>query len=99
MGSSAAAAGALVGAFGIRVVRLAMVEPAIDVLLVAGTAVLAQTLPHAALHEPYRVLDELHGRAEGGRGRVEVEVGAGTEGGRAVEVGVYTWVGGVRLWA
>ena len=52
----------------------AVTESKVDLALaLAGRAVLAQALPHAALHEPYGVLDELHRGAEDGQiGRAHV---------------------------
>ena len=90
----------LVIALGVRVVVDAAVEPEVDLALaLAGRAVLAPALAHAAAHEPYGVLDELHRRAEDGRGerRVGGARRARSEVRRAVEVGVDARVGRVRV--
>jgi hypothetical protein len=69
--SRATATVPFVVAFGIRVVVDAVIESNVDLALaLAGLAVLAQALSHAALHEPYGVLDELHRGAEDGWGEL-----------------------------
>ena len=76
-----------------------VIETEVDLALaLAGRAVLAQALPHAALHEPYGVLDELHRGAEDGRG--ELLGGARrarSQVRRAEEVGVDARVRGVGV--
>jgi len=72
------------------------VKAAVNVVLaLAGLTVFAEATPLAALHEPDRVLDELHRRAEDGRGALRAGVLWPQVGG-TVEVGVRARVGRVR---